>query len=366
MPAPRYPTALAAATAAAPIRSRSCSRHGDRGRLFDQLLVAALHRAFALAQMDGALVIGEDLDLDVPGPLDVLLEVDAGVAERLERFGRGGFERAIQCRRLAHHAHPLPPPPAAALTSTGNPISPRRLGRLGRIGHRRRSDPARSARRPPPCGGGPRSCLPWPEWRPPTGRRRSGRPRHRLGKGRPARPEIRSPGAPPRRRSRGPRRSVGRCGGSSRTEVADRWNGEIGGADVGAEAVGVGIDRDRLESFLVAGADDSQRDLAPIGDQDPLHRKGAGGSPTAGVARDASPSWVRMLLQRRALRRAAARTPCGFPGPRSVRSAARSRAEARSRSGRRASALPRGPATRTRRIARQAHSHGRRWNRPPA
>ena len=51
---------------------------------------------------------------------------------------------------------------------------------------------------------------------------------------------------------------------------ADR-DGMIGGADVGAEPIGVGINRDRLESFLVAGADDAQGDLAPIGDQNTFH-----------------------------------------------------------------------------------------------
>ena len=37
----------------------------------------------------------------------------------------------------------------------------------------------------------------------------------------------------------------------------------------GREPVGVGIHRDRLQPFLVAGADDSQRDFAPVGDEDP-------------------------------------------------------------------------------------------------
>jgi hypothetical protein len=43
---------LAAATAAAPISARRCGAHAGRGRLFQHLLVAALHRAVALEQVD--------------------------------------------------------------------------------------------------------------------------------------------------------------------------------------------------------------------------------------------------------------------------------------------------------------------------
>ena len=63
-------------------------------------------------------------------------------------------------------------------------------------------------------------------------------------------------------------------------------DGEVGGADVGAGPVGGGVDRHRLETFLVAGADDSQRDLAAVGDQDPLHRAGfRDGMPAAACLR---------------------------------------------------------------------------------
>src|SRR5687767_15411008 len=52
---------------------------GDRngGALFEQLLVAPLDRALALAEMnDGAVMIAEHLELDVSGILDVFLDVD--------------------------------------------------------------------------------------------------------------------------------------------------------------------------------------------------------------------------------------------------------------------------------------------------
>src|ERR1019366_5144837 len=54
----------------------------DRGRLLEDLLMAALDRAFALAEVnDIAVGVGEYLDLDVPRFLDVALEKDGGVAK---------------------------------------------------------------------------------------------------------------------------------------------------------------------------------------------------------------------------------------------------------------------------------------------
>ena len=54
-----------------------------RRRLLDDLLVAALDRALALAEVhEGAVAVAEDLDLDVAGPGDVALEEDPVVAER--------------------------------------------------------------------------------------------------------------------------------------------------------------------------------------------------------------------------------------------------------------------------------------------
>jgi hypothetical protein len=57
-------------------------RDGRRGRFFDQLLVAALDGAVALAQVDGvAGAVGERLDLDMARLGDVLLDVHGAVAE---------------------------------------------------------------------------------------------------------------------------------------------------------------------------------------------------------------------------------------------------------------------------------------------
>ena len=65
------------------MRSRSSSSTAGRGRLLDQLLVAALDRAVALAEVDDVAVrVGEDLDLDVARVGQVALEVDASASEK--------------------------------------------------------------------------------------------------------------------------------------------------------------------------------------------------------------------------------------------------------------------------------------------
>src|SRR5205807_222309 len=53
-------------------------------RLLPNLLPPPLQRAFALVAMDEVAAVPEDLDLDVAGALDQLLDVEAAVAE-------GGF-----------------------------------------------------------------------------------------------------------------------------------------------------------------------------------------------------------------------------------------------------------------------------------
>ena len=51
-------------------------------RALDHLLVTALHRAVALVEMDDvAVLVAEDLHLDMAGPLDHLLEIALAIAE---------------------------------------------------------------------------------------------------------------------------------------------------------------------------------------------------------------------------------------------------------------------------------------------
>ena len=90
--------------------------HGDaRSRgLLDHLLVAALHGAVALAQVnDVAVRVGQHLELDVPRLLQEFLHVDLVVAEGGARLGAGDAD-GVQERGLGvHDAH------AAAAAAAG-------------------------------------------------------------------------------------------------------------------------------------------------------------------------------------------------------------------------------------------------------
>ena len=69
-----------------------------RGSLFDELLVATLNRAVSLAEVqDLAVTIGQDLELDVTGVLNVFLDVDRTIAESF--FGFAACDVAREPRR---------------------------------------------------------------------------------------------------------------------------------------------------------------------------------------------------------------------------------------------------------------------------
>ena len=92
-----------------------------RRRDLDDLLMPALQRAIALEEMDEvAVLVAEELHLDVAGALDELFEEDVGDAERGAGFALGLFDAP---RRVALAAWatrmPRPPPPIDALTMTG-------------------------------------------------------------------------------------------------------------------------------------------------------------------------------------------------------------------------------------------------------
>src|SRR3546814_4976654 len=64
--------------------------HEGRRRLLDHLLVAALDAAFALVEVeDVAVLVSEDLDLDMARIEDEFLDEDAVVAEAVEPFALG-------------------------------------------------------------------------------------------------------------------------------------------------------------------------------------------------------------------------------------------------------------------------------------
>src|SRR5690606_25099492 len=94
------------------------------GGLLDQLLVASLDGAIALVKVTGvAVLVADDLDLDVPRAFEELLDVDGAVAE-----GCGGLLlRALQARAegdfVVRHAH-------AATAATGSSLDDHRIADL--------------------------------------------------------------------------------------------------------------------------------------------------------------------------------------------------------------------------------------------
>src|SRR3546814_32791 len=87
----------------------------QRGRgLLNHLLVTALQRAVAIAEVDGvALAVGQDLDFHVAWIGQELLEVNHRIAEGCACFVAGQLGRGDQVLFLVHNAH------AATTTATG-------------------------------------------------------------------------------------------------------------------------------------------------------------------------------------------------------------------------------------------------------
>ena len=84
-------------------------QHGG-GRLLDQLLEAALGRAVPVAEVDdAAVVVAEQLHLDVPGVLDVPLDVHAPVSECSLGLAPA-VPNTQRDRRAVDTDHPRPPP----------------------------------------------------------------------------------------------------------------------------------------------------------------------------------------------------------------------------------------------------------------
>src|SRR5262249_10252884 len=82
-----------------------------RGRgLLDELLEAPLQRALALEEMEaGAAAVGEDLHLDVPGPLDEALGGEPVVAEVARGLGPRAREGGLELLRALDPQHALAP-----------------------------------------------------------------------------------------------------------------------------------------------------------------------------------------------------------------------------------------------------------------
>ncbi len=187
-----------------------------RRRLLDQLLVAALDRAVALAEVDDvAMRVGKHLHLDVPRILEVALDVDRRVREVRLALAPGGFEGAL---RFLGGTDDL----EALASSAGRGLDRERPAELVAQLH----DVCGGGRRPRWCPG--RSGLPrraWSRGRPPSSpsprspraaaRSTSGRPRRTPARSPRSRPGTRSrDGRPPRRRAARPRGSAPGSGSS--------------------------------------------------------------------------------------------------------------------------------------------------------
>ena len=82
--------------------------HAGRGRFFQHLLVAALHRAVALVQVHTLAVrIGEDLDLDVARALHVLFNQHRVVAKAIDGFALAAGQGLGKVACLLDRAHAL-------------------------------------------------------------------------------------------------------------------------------------------------------------------------------------------------------------------------------------------------------------------
>lgn len=85
------------------MRTRRASDSGD----LDQLLMAALDTAFALAEIDdGPVTIADHLHLDVPGIGNDLLDIDLLAAERRFGLGPAAIVDHFQLGDTGGHAHP--------------------------------------------------------------------------------------------------------------------------------------------------------------------------------------------------------------------------------------------------------------------
>src|SRR3954468_23403685 len=83
-------------------------REGRCRSLLDDLLVPALHRAVALAQVDAmAVSVDRDLDLDMAVLVEPLLEVERVVAERRLGLGPADAKHRFELASRPHHPHPL-------------------------------------------------------------------------------------------------------------------------------------------------------------------------------------------------------------------------------------------------------------------
>src|SRR5208283_4904178 len=103
-------------------------RHHRARRLFEHLLMAALERTITLTQVNRiAVVVGQDLEFDMAGFFEILLEVHRARAKRRFALGAGERKELRQLGGVAGDTHPL----AAA---TGRRLDQHRKAQPFRVG----------------------------------------------------------------------------------------------------------------------------------------------------------------------------------------------------------------------------------------
>ncbi len=248
-------------------------RDHRRRALLDHLLVAPLDRALALADEDRvAVAVGRDLDLDVAGPVDQPLDVDPVVAEERLALRAGAVEGRGELVALADRPHALAAAAGHRLQQHRQAVLIDEGLELGEVLERlEQPRDQRHAGRPGELAG-----LGLRAHQPDRRRRRadpgqSGR-LHRLGEagvlGQESVAGMDEVGA----------RAPGRVEQALDREVALRRRrradaeGLVRHQDVRRHPVDLGVDGHRRDVHLPAGADDPDRDLAAVGDEE-LHRR---------------------------------------------------------------------------------------------
>ena len=244
-------------------------RDGGGGGLLDDLLVAALERALALAEVDDVAVrVADHLHLDVAGAGEEALDEHAVAAEARQRLPPGRGQRLLEITGAVDDAH-------SAAAAAGRGLDQQGIGDA--VVARRLLGVALEDRDAGADGGLLRAHLVADQV-------------DRLGR----RPDEHQPGVAARARQPGVLRQeavarVDRLRAAAqrrRDDVLDRQVGldaqrGVGLADVRRRAVGVRVERDRPDAQAPQRPDQPPGDLAAVGDHDARegHRRAARGRP---------------------------------------------------------------------------------------